>query len=231
MVKSESFTGFSKNTIIFFEKLRENNNRNWFEQHRDMYESSILEPSRAFVLAMGARLRTIVPRIMAIPRVNKSLFRINRDTRFSQDKSPYKTNLGLYFWEGMRSRLECPGFYFHLEPPKMMLGCGFYVFPDRYLDRYRRAVVDPKKGKEIAGIIEKTAGMKGWTIGGKHYKRVPPGFNPSHPNAQLLQHKGLYFGQETDVPQEFFSSRLVEYCFENYARFGPLHKWLVKVLS
>ena len=74
MIKSESFTGFSKNTIKFFEKLRENNDRNWFKQHRDMYESSVLEPSRAFVLAMGARLRTIMPRIMAIPRVNKSLF-------------------------------------------------------------------------------------------------------------------------------------------------------------
>lgn len=231
MERSAPFTGFSKNTIKFFENLRVNNNRNWFKQHKEMYENSVLEPSRAFVLAMGANLRTITPRIMAVPRVNRSLFRISKDTRFSLDKSPYKTNLGLYFWEGTRPRMECPGFYFHLEPPKMILGSGFYVFPDRLLDRYRHAVVDPKKGKEIAKIIEEIARMKDWTLGGKHYKRIPPGFDPSHPNAQLLLHKGLYFMQETDIPEEFFSSRLVKYCFEKYAPFVPLHRWLVKVLS
>ncbi len=231
MAKSESFTGFSKDTIKFFEELRENNNRHWFEQHREMYENSVLEPAKAFVLAMGARLREIVPRIMAIPRVNKSLFRISKDTRFSLDKAPYKTNLGLYFWEGTRPRMECAGFYFHLEPPKMILGAGFYVFPDHLLNIYRRAVVHPKTGKELSRIIDEIVRIKGWTLGGKHYKRVPPGFDPSHPNARLLLHKGLHISQETGIPKEFFSSRLVEYCFERYAPFAPLHRWLVKVLS
>ena len=122
MAKNTAFTGFSKDTIKFFDGLRKNNNKDWFEQHRDMYENSVLEPSKAFVVAMGARLRAIAPRIIAVPKVNKSLFRINRDTRFSLNKSPYKTNLGIYFWEGVRPRMECSGFYFHLEPPKMILG-------------------------------------------------------------------------------------------------------------
>lgn len=231
MVKSAPFAGFSKNTIQFFEELRENNDRHWFEQHRDIYENYVLEPAKAFVLAMGARLREIAPRILAIPRVNKSLFRISRDTRFSLDKSPYKTNLGLYFWEGTRPRMECPGFYFHLEPPKMLLGTGFYFFPDRLLDRYRRAVVNPKMGREIAKIIDEITLMKGWTLGGQHYKRLPPGFDPSHPNARLLLHNRLNFSQETDIPQEFFSSRLIEYCFKKYVLFASLHRWFVKVLS
>jgi len=231
MVNNTAFTGFSKDTVKLFEEMREKNDRHWFEQHRDMYENSVLEPAKAFVLAMGVRMHEIAPRIMAIPRVNKSLFRISKDTRFSLDKSPYKTNLGIYFWEGRRSRMECPGFYFHLEPPKMILGAGFYIFPDQLLNRYRRAVVDPKMGKEIAKIIDEIEQMKGWTLGGKHYKRLPPGFDPFHPNARLLLHKGLHFGQETDIPNEFFSSRLVDYCFERYAPLAPLHRWLVKVLS
>jgi uncharacterized protein (TIGR02453 family) len=231
MAKSTAFTGFSKDTIKFFDGLRKNNNKDWFEQHRDMYENSVMEPSKAFVLAMGARLRAIAPRIIAVPKVNKSLFRISRDTRFSLNKSPYKTNLGIYFWEGVRPRMECPGFYFHLEPPKMILGAGFYVFPDRLLHLYRRAVVDPRMGKEITKIIEEITRIKGGILGGQHYKRIPAGFDPSHPNARLLLHKGLHFGQETDIPKEFFSSRLVEYCFERYAPCASLHRWLVKVFS
>lgn len=231
MEKTTVFAGFSKDTIKFFDGLRKNNNRDWFEQHRDMYENSVLEPSKAFVLAMGARLRAIAPRIIAVPKVNKSLFRISRDTRFSLNKSPYKTFLGIYFWEGIRPRMECSGFYFHLEPPKMILGVGVYVFPDRLLHQYRRAVMDTKTGKEIAKVIEEIGRIKGGILGGQHYKRIPAGFDPSHPNARLLLHNGLHFGQETDIPKEFFSSRLVEYCYERYAPCASLHRWLVKIFS
>jgi uncharacterized protein (TIGR02453 family) len=79
-------------------------------------------PSGAFVVSMGAKLKAISPAIKAIPKVNQSLFRVNRDTRFSADKSPYKTNLGIWFWEGEKKRMECPGFYFHLDTENLMLG-------------------------------------------------------------------------------------------------------------
>jgi len=231
MEKTTVFSGFSKDTIKFFDGLQKNNNRHWFEEHRGMYENSVLEPSKAFVKAMGARLRTIAPKIIAVPKVNKSLFRISRDARFSLNKSPYKTFLGIYFWEGMRQRMECSGFYFHLEPPKMILGVGVYVFSDRLLHQYRRAVIDTKMGKEIAKVIEQITRIKEGILGGQHYKRIPAGFDPSHPNARLLLHNGLHFGQEMDIPKELFSSQLVEYCFERYAPCASLHRWLVKVLS
>jgi len=78
---------------------------------------------------MGEKLRPLCPGINAIPKVNKSLFRINRDTRFAKDKSPYKTNLGILFWEGQGKRMESSGFYFHLEENLLMIGCGMYKFP------------------------------------------------------------------------------------------------------
>lgn len=103
------------------------------------------------------------------------------------------------------------------------------MFPDRLLDRYRRAVVDVKFGKELSKIVAEISKIEGWELGGKHYKRLPAGFNPSHPNAPLLLHNGLHAGQEIEIPEELYSSRLVDYCFERYKPLVPLHKWLVKV--
>jgi uncharacterized protein (TIGR02453 family) len=231
MAESVQFTGFSKDTVRFFKGLANNNNRVWFESHRELYESAVMAPSRAFIEAMGARLRTIVPGIVAVPKVNKSIFRLNRDTRFSLDPSPYKTNLGLLFWEGTRARMECPGFYFHLEPPDLMIGGGYYFFADRAIERFRKAVVDRRLGRELATSLAPFADKEGWEIGGEHYKRVPQGYDPAHPNARFLRHNGLYAGWEGKIPPEFYSPRLLDFCLERYALLVPLHRWLVKTLA
>lgn len=222
------FDGFSKETVAFFKNLAKNNNREWFERHRPVYEAHVMGPAKAFVVAMGERLKTIAPRVNAIPRINKSIFRLNRDTRFSMDPTPYKTNLGILFWEGGGSKMEGPGFYFHLEPPDLWLGSGTWMFSDKQIARYRRAVVEPNLGKELAKIAAMVSSLEGWELGGKHYKRVPAGFDPGHPNAPLLLHNGLYAGFETAIPEEFFSARLIDYCFDRYAPLLPLHRWLVK---
>jgi uncharacterized protein (TIGR02453 family) len=226
-----SFQGFSKETITFFRGLKRNNNREWFERHRNSYQDHVLEPAKAFVRAMGVRLREISPRIIAAPKVNKSLFRLNRDTRFSPDKSPYKPNLGIYFWEGTRSRMESPGFYVHLEPPILLLGTGYYMFPDWLIERYRRAVVHPQLGTELAKIVKIISKKTDFEWGGKHYKRVPPGYDPTHPNAELLLHNGLHAGWETPSPAELFTPHLVEYCYEKFKPLAPLHHWLVALME
>ena len=226
MSGESEFRGFSRETITFFRGLKKNNNREWFEAHRAVYEEHVVGPSKAFVVALGSRLKKISPNIVAVPRVNKSIFRLNRDTRFSLDKSPYKPNLGLYFWEGPRSRMESPGFYVHLEPPTFLLGAGYYAFPDWLIERYRRAVVHPEHGRRLAAILREIAKSSGFEVGGKHFKRVPPGYDPSHPNASLLQHNGLHAGWETAIPKEMFTPALVDYCYRRFKPLAPLHRWL-----
>jgi uncharacterized protein (TIGR02453 family) len=223
------FSGFTKETVRFYTALRKNNNRDWFAANRETYERHVMAPARLFVAAMGERLRSIVPGIVAVPAVNKSIFRINRDTRFSLDPSPYKTNLGLYFWDGARSRMESAGFYVGLEPPDIMLGGGMYVIPDALLGRYRKAVVDPKRGAELAKIVAALRAIPGCAVEGAHYKRVPAGFDPGHKNAELLKHKGLYAGFGTKVPEELFSADFVDYCMERFEPVAPLHRWLMKL--
>jgi uncharacterized protein (TIGR02453 family) len=225
------FQGFSKKTIDFFKGLARHNDRVWFEAHRDDYEAYVMAPSRAFVTDMGARLREIVPKINAIPKVNKSIFRIARDTRFSLDASPYKTNLGLYFWEGTGGRMEGAGFYMHLEPPEFFIGGGLYMFGDRQLPRFRKAATDKASGTELTAIVAAVRAVPGFSVEGKHYKRTPAGYDPNHPNAGLLLHNGLYGGWGETIPDEFYSAALVDLCFEKYKILLPLHRWLVKYVA
>ena len=225
------FKGFSRETIDFFSDLSRNNNKEWFDRNKKNYETFVIEPARAFVTAMGERLEAVSPHIIANPKVNRSLFRIYRDIRFSPDKSPYKTHLGIFFWEGNRPRMECSGFYFHLEPRQLILGVGIYMFPRQLLDRYRRSVVDPEYGRELLDILTKISGIKDLKLGGEHYKRIPAGYDPSHPNAKLLLYNGLYGGYETHIPEELYSRSLIDYCWDKFIPLVPLHKWLVSMVS
>jgi len=227
----EIFSGFPKKTVTFLRGLAANNNREWFAAHKREYETEVLEPAKAFVRAMGERLRRLSPEIKAEPRTDGSLFRLFRDTRFSPDKSPYKTNLGIYFWEGRGSRLECSGYYFHLEPPTLMLGGGLYIFPRPLLERYRRAVADPDYGAELAAIVKKITSRPGYTLGGEHYKRVPAGFDAAPENAGLMRHAGLYAGCEAPIPPELHSAALVDYCWKRFKPMEPLHRWLTAMVG
>jgi uncharacterized protein (TIGR02453 family) len=222
-----SFTGFPKQTLEFLRGLERNNDKKWFDAHRKDYDDHLIAPARAFVSAMGARLQQKVPGIQADPRTNKSIFRINRDTRFSKDKSPYKTNLAIMFWEGDRKRMECPSFYFHLEADKLMLGAGLYMFQKDQLAEYRRSVDDRK----LAGRLEKA--LKGHvkrSCEATHiepYKRVPRGFDPGHPRAELLKLKGLTLGDEGRLPKALHSARFLDYAYRRFEKMAALHEWLV----
>ena len=98
---------FPNNTLSYLKKLSKNNDREWFEKNRELFNSSFLEPAVQFVAEMEEKLSSVRPSIIAIPKTDKSIFRIHRDVRFSKDKQPYKTNMGLYFWEGKKKKMEC----------------------------------------------------------------------------------------------------------------------------
>ena len=239
MAAIEEFTGFPKRAVTFLRDLAAHNDRDWFQARREEYEKSVLAPARAFVSAMGEQLRRLSPGIRFDPRTNGSLFRIFRDTRFSPDKSPYKTNLGIFFWEGRGPRMECSGYYFHLEPPTLMLGAGLYFFPRPLLERYRSAVADPEYGDELAAIVKKVAALPGYSLGGEHYKRVPiPSSGTLEADhladpavAGLLRHDGLYSGWEGPIPAELHSPALVEFCWQKFKPMKPLHRWLATLAA
>lgn len=220
------FPGFPPEIIDFFLDLEENNNREWFSEHKDDYETFVLEPSREFVIALGERLKDISSELIADPRVDKSIFRIYRDVRFSKDKTPYKTNLAVWMWEG-GERMESSGYYLHFEPSHIYIGVGIYIFPRNILEEFRKSVVHPDYGPELASIIEGIKRSGPYKLYGKHYKRMPTGYDKDHDNAELLLYNGLHMGLEPDVPDEFFTPEILDYCYERFEDLTPLHRWLV----
>lgn len=227
MAPESTSGGFSRQTIRFYRDLARNNNKTWFEKNREVYETEVMTPARRFVAAMGKRLGRIAPRLQADPRVNKSIFRIYRDTRFSADKSPYKTHLGVWLWEGTGPRMECSGFYFQVEPTHVYLGVGVHRFPAWLLEPYREAVVAPKTGKRLRRAVDQCLKVEQCIVGGEHYKRTPRGFDPGHANAEFLKHNGLYAGVQVPVPNELYTNDLVDFCHGYYRAFLSLHRWLL----
>jgi uncharacterized protein (TIGR02453 family) len=230
MTKFPAFENFPKKTVDFLKKLSKNNNKEWFEEHRDDYNSQFLEPAFQFVTEMGDRLSAIVPNIIAVPKIDKSVFRLHRDVRFSKDKSPYKTNLGIYLWEG-KKKMESSGFYFHIDVKGFFISSGIYMPSKEQIKIIRDAVVDPVLGKELSNAIKKVLKKGDYTIGGKTYKKIPKGYDPSSPNAEYLLYYGLYAYYESADFSELTKNDIIEYSFKKYKDMLPVHQWLVKILN
>lgn len=221
-----SFNGFPKGGLDFLAELARNNRTEWFKANKSRYEELLLNPSREFVKEMGRKLARIAPRINADPRVNQSLFRINRDTRFSKDKTPYKTHAAIWFWEGAGKRMESSGFYFHIEPGEVLLAAGHHDLSPAQLALYRQAVAGEKTGRDLEKAIQKVLAQGPYTVGGSHYKRVPRGFPADHPRAELLKHNGLYAHFQGPPPAELFTPEAVDYCYGIFHDLSPVHLWL-----
>lgn len=229
-MKNSQAQDFPHNTISFLKKLARNNNKDWFEKNREMYDLDFLQPAVHFVLEMGSRLSDYVPDIQAVPKINKSIFKLYRDVRFSKNKQPFKTNLGIFLWEG-GNRLESPGFYFHLEPQLMFLGAGIYKLDKNRLKLFREAVSDQAAGNELLKIMSEIKKKKGVKIGGEKYKKLPEGYDPYTPAAEFLLYDSLYAFVESDSPASLSGNKLLNYVFKKFIDFLPLHNWLLKALK
>jgi uncharacterized protein (TIGR02453 family) len=227
------FAGFSPELPRFLGTLRDNNSRESFAAHRAEYDKYLLAPARSFVIAIGELLQSRLGQdIHAEPKVFGSILPINRDTRFSPDKTPYKTHLDLWFWEGGvagQSRHR-PGYFFRLTPESLILGAGMHAFSadsgDDQLETYRRGVLDQTVGPRLDEIA-RTLGLE---IQGRTYKRVPAGLPSEHPRADWLRHTGLFAQVEQSIPTELYTPALPKFCLATYMRLAPLQQWLVQLL-
>jgi uncharacterized protein (TIGR02453 family) len=231
MAEEMIFKGFSKQMLHFLSQLDRNNSRTWFDSHRMEYEQYIMIPSRLFVVAMGKKIKKISRNINAIPLVNKSLFRINRDIRFSQNKNPYNTNLGILFWEGNgRKRTECSGFYFSINATSLFLGAGIYTFSPLLLKIYRNTLTVLSACRELKKAITRVNESRLFTIGGKKLKKVPHGYPVNEENKELLKRKGIYASYESGIPDVFHNEEILDFCLEKFMRMAPIHRWLIKFI-
>lgn len=230
-MSEQTFTGFPQEGLQFLTDLTENNEREWFNAHKKTYLDTIVAPAVSFVEALGERLHYISPHIQYDTRTNGqgSLMRIYRDTRFSADKSPYKSWIGIRFWEGGPKAGGNPGFYFGFDATAGGLHVGMHGFDKTMLAAYREAVNDDELGAELEATLESVSATGNYEIKGQHYKRVPRGYDPDHPRAELLRHNTLYVSSPGIEPAVLASPGLVDVVMDHCENTAAVQQWLVKV--
>ena len=212
----------------FLRDLRENNTREWFAENKDRYREKAQEPAIEFVADFEPYLRKISPNFRADARpVGGSLFRIHRDIRFSKDKTPFKTHLGIHFRHRSASDAHAPGFYLHLEPGTVFAAAGIW-HPDTGAQRGIREAIagNAREGKRATG----PPFAESYRLIGDSLKRPPPGYGPDHPLIEDLKRKD-FVGEaglsERDVTSAGF--------LEEYARLcrgaAPFLRFLCKAVG
>lgn len=191
------FPGFPQETLGFFRELKQNNNREWFLAHKEIYEQKAKSPMILFIEALKTESKRFAPEILFDA---KCIYRIYRDVRFSRDKSPYKTHIAAAFDPKQMQKRPCAGLYFHLEPDQVLIGGGIYMPGSAELLAIRRHI--QKHYKKLQAIVREPEFKKLFErLKGKQLSRVPKGFRADHPAAGLLRYKQFlaYITLRSDV--------------------------------
>lgn len=231
MNQIKPFTGFPEAGLQFLADLAANNNKEWFTAHKATYLATVRDPAIAFVAALGEQLKLISKDIRYDLRTNGSgsMMRINRDIRFSQDKSPYKTAVGIRFWEGPGKAAQHPGFGINIEPTGAGMMAGLFHFDKPWLQRYRAAVIDDALGAQLVEAIQAVQGAGDYQIQGEHYKRVPRGFDKDHARADWLRYAGLWTSSPRIDVSTLTTPNLVAACLEHGRNMAAIQQWLAAV--
>lgn len=223
---------FTPAVFAFLKELEENNNKEWWEDNKDRYVETIREPAKDFIVDFGESLRTISPHFVADTRTNGgSLMRPYRDVRFSKDKTPYKTNVGIQFRHERGKDVHAPGFYVHFEPGQNFLGAGMWHPETRVARAIRQEIND--RADEWGDVAHSTPFTDTWSLGDNdedRLKRVPKDLDADHPYPDDLRLKSFTAG--TRVSQRIVTSNdFAEQLLLKFSAAGPYTRFLCEATS
>lgn len=222
---------FTPALFQFLADLAEHNDRAWFKANQERYESAARQPALAFIEDLGEPLYKVSRHLVADPRkVGGSLFRIQRDTRFTKDKTPYKTHVGIHFRHvATRDDVHAPGYYLHLEPRACQAWVGLWHPSAENADAVRRAIAaDPGAWRRAAHSRPFTEVYGGLT--GESLRRPPRGFDPGHPFLEDLQR--IDFGAGVRLRQvEVTSPHFLDAYLATVRAGVPLMRFLCRALD
>jgi uncharacterized protein (TIGR02453 family) len=219
---------FTPAALRFLRGIAKNNNKPWFEEHRDEYENELREPMRDLIGEMNERLAKFAPEMGGDPK--RSMFRINRDIRFSKDKSPYKTHAACWFHHkratghvGTEADAGSAGFYFHLEPGKSFVGAGLWMPPRPQLNKIRDAIAEDPAGfdRMAKGLTKRYGDLEDEA----KLTRMPRGFAEDHPAAKWLRYQSFTSGRSLK-DAEVTGAELPALLARDFQGLLPLVRWL-----
>ncbi len=220
---------YSQADLAFLADLSDNanNTSDWVKANRPRYDA-LIASQRAFIESVGAAMSDL-PDFHAVPKTNKSMMRMNRDTRFSKDKRPYKDHNDSWFWRGPNKKGSA-GYWFRVTGSMAGIGVGMHGMDKDQLNSFRAAVADDGAGEQLVSILQALRD-DGYDVNGEATKRVPRGFDKDHVRADLLKHKGLFaFKDFAPPPAELFTDNAGEWAAKRYRTLQPLQEWFASVL-
>jgi uncharacterized protein (TIGR02453 family) len=192
------YARFYPETIGFLEQLAANNNREWFKEHKSRYEEQVLDIALRFIQSMQDPLADIAPRFVAMPtRMGGSLMRVYRDTRFSKNKTPYKTNIGIQFRHEQAKDVHSPGYYVHIDPEEVFVGVGMWRPDSEPLRGIRQRIA--ARPAEWQRIMADRAFKRQFKLGGESLQRPPRGFDKDHECIDDIRRKSFIAVRQLDV--------------------------------
>jgi uncharacterized protein (TIGR02453 family) len=202
------FEGFPKECIRFIKQLKRNNNREWFEKHREEFEQNAKIPMLSFIAALQPHFARFAPEFDLNPK--RSIFRVYRDIRFSSDKTPYKTHIAAHFvLRGRPKGFIGSGYYIQIEPGEFFVGGGIYLPDGDQLKKIRNAIAT--HGEEFLSIVENRRFKKRFApYDWSKLQRVPKGYNANHPMADWLMFKQFFVGVSLPESKCYHESLLDE---------------------
>ena len=184
------YAGFNPETVKFLRELKKNNNRDWFNENKSRYEELVLDVALHFIQSMHDPLKEMAPHFTAIPkRMGGSLMRVYRDTRFSKNKLPYKTNIGIQFRHEQAKSAHSPGYYVHIAPDDVFIGAGMWMPESQPLLAIRERIRD--KSAEWTRAKGDKAFARHFKLGGSSLTRPPRGFDKEHPMIEDIKRKSF----------------------------------------
>ena len=210
-------------TLEFLNLLKHNNNKEWFDKNRSMYVAAKAN-FESFVQNLIHEIIDFEPLLKGLEAKN-CIFRINRDIRFSNDKSPYKTNMGAFIVRGGKQNGDkYTGFYFHIEPGKSMLAGGAYMPPSQWLTAIREKIDDDPE--QLLDIINNPDFKKFFgKLEGEKLKKAPKGFDPDHKYLDLLKFKSYLAVHET-TDKQVLDSKYFSHSLAVFKAMKPLNDFL-----
>ena len=218
------FNGFRQEGLDLLESFKENNSKEYFEAKREDYNKYILEPNRAFVQEMGEHLQILHPNIQAQPKVNRSLFKIFRDSRFHLNE-PLKSKIGIIFWAGSGHRMQSSSFYMHYNYEGIFWAVGIRNFKPPLLKAYREYIQNQEPREQLHTILEELK-EKGYKIPKPHFQRYPRDLSQDDEFSYLYKYKAIYAYKEAKISKSFFSKKIVSHSFKYYQDMLPLFEWV-----
>ena len=223
------YAGFEESTLKFLRELENNNNRDWFKANKTRYEEQVLDVALRFIQSMQQPLSKIAPHFVAVPtRVGGSLMRVYRDTRFSKNKLPYKTNIGIQFRHEQAKDVHSPGYYVHIEPGEVFLGAGMWRPDPESLLAIRRRIAD--KPAEWQRTLGDKAFRRHFRLGGESLKRPPRGFDAGHPCIDDIKRKSFIAVKEM-APESCLNPRFQQQVETAFKAATPYMRFLCKAVG